>query len=152
MKDFYGLPVLKLNAKYAVVTSKDDLYLAAKTKIKDSIWQYNPEFLSKHSYLSEKAISTLIAKMGEKANLVLEGTIKDLNTFIEEIVANEGLEKILYHKPVKLSIQEMIGKKFSTGEILFMLIKILSTDEFEIDSLCFYELEENPVDLALKIE
>jgi len=73
---------------YLVLTDEnaDD---AVREEIEQTLWAFNPSFLSAHTNVSEEAIKK-IQELYEGANDALAEMIKDFDEFVEDAVACDG--------------------------------------------------------------
>ena len=76
------------NEEYLVLTD-DEADEKVAEYIKDSVWAFNPSFLSSHSGIDEGVFKLLQDKC-ESANEAVLKLIKDFDNFVEDAVATDG--------------------------------------------------------------
>ena len=76
------------NQEYLVLTD-DEADEKVAEYIKDSVWAFNPSFLSSHSGIDEDVFKLLQDKC-ESANEAVLKLIKDFDKFVEDAVATDG--------------------------------------------------------------
>ena len=76
------------NQEYLVLTD-DEADEKVAEYIKDSVWAFNPSFLSSHSGINEDVFKLLQDK-SESANEAVLKLIKDFDKFVEDAVATDG--------------------------------------------------------------
>jgi len=76
------------NQEYLVLTD-DEADEKVAEYIKDSVWAFNPSFLSSHSDIDEGVFKLLQDKC-ESANEAVLKLIKDFDKFVEDAVATDG--------------------------------------------------------------
>ena len=76
------------NEEYLVLTD-DEADEKVAEYIKDSVWAFNPSFLSSHSGIDEGVFKLLQDKC-ESANEAVLKLIKDFDKFVEDAVATDG--------------------------------------------------------------
>ena len=76
------------NQEYLVLTD-DEADEKVAEYIKDSVWAFNPSFLSSHSGIDEGVFKLLQDKC-ESANEAVLKLIKDFDEFVEDAVATDG--------------------------------------------------------------
>ena len=76
------------NQEYLVLTD-DEADEKVAEYIKDSVWAFNPSFLSSHSGIDEDVFKLLQDKC-ESANEAVLKLIKDFDEFVEDAVATDG--------------------------------------------------------------
>ena len=76
------------NGEYLVLTD-DEADEKVAEYIKDSVWAFNPSFLSSHSGIDEDVFKLLQDKC-ESANEAVLKLIKDFDKFVEDAVATDG--------------------------------------------------------------
>ena len=76
------------NEEYMILTD-DEADEKVAEYIKDSVWAFNPSFLSCHSGIDEDVFKLLQEKC-ESANEAILKLIKDFDHFVEDAVASDG--------------------------------------------------------------
>jgi len=76
------------NQEYLVLTD-DEADEKVAENIKDSVWAFNPSFLSSHSDIDEGVFKLLQDKC-ESANEAVLKLIKDFDKFVEDAVGTDG--------------------------------------------------------------
>lgn len=76
------------NEEYMILTD-DEADEKVAEYIKDSVWAFNPSFLSSHSGIDEDVFKLLQDKC-ESANEAVLKLIKDFDEFVEDAVATDG--------------------------------------------------------------
>ena len=76
------------NEQYMILTD-DEADEKVAEYIKDSVWAYNPSFLSSHSDIDEGVFKLLQDKC-ESANEAVLKLIKDFDKFVEDAVGTDG--------------------------------------------------------------
>jgi hypothetical protein len=76
------------NQEYLVLTD-DEADEKVAEHIKDSVWAFNPSFLSSHSGIDEGVFKLLQDKC-ESANEAVLKLIKDFDEFVQDAVATDG--------------------------------------------------------------
>ena len=76
------------NQEYLVLTD-DEADEKVAENIKDSVWAFNPSFLSSHSGIDE-GVFKLLQEKCESANEAVLKLIKDFDKFVEDAVGTDG--------------------------------------------------------------
>ena len=78
-----------LGHKGYLVLTDEEADQAVEDYIKDSVWAFNPSFLSSHSGIDEGVFKLLQDKC-ESANEAVLKLIKDFDEFVEDAVGTDG--------------------------------------------------------------
>ena len=76
------------NEEYMILTD-DEADEKVAEYIKDSVWAFNPSFLSSHSDIDE-GVFKLLQDKSESANEAILKLIKDFDKFVEDAVGTDG--------------------------------------------------------------
>jgi hypothetical protein len=97
----YGLAVVQINdTEYAIATSQEKVELACREYIRDSLWEFNPEFLVDYiPNTSDRLIESLkrlqVSVCKDCNDLILAAVGDNFEKLVEDAIAINGANNLL---------------------------------------------------------